>query len=217
MMSSRSSILWWSWFWSLLRPFVLEWLRFPSEFCGGLCLVERHFVGLKRTCGYVFQVLAALFGSCMVWLVLRCSPRCFSLGCRLSRRRHWWRCTSPRVLAPGFFLRPLVSGSHLFDVLPQFMYADFPGRTLPETFPRVVCLVRQRIHVRVSPRPLVPDSHMLVAGRPEELWSADILGDDSRSVSTFSASLVRQRIHVHVSLRPLVSDSHMFVAGLPEE
>ena len=44
-------------------------------------------------------------------------------------------CTASRVLAPGSFLRPLASGSHLFDVLPKFKYADFSGRSLPETFP----------------------------------------------------------------------------------
>ena len=43
--------------------------------------------------------------------------------------------TASRVLAPGLFLRRLVYGSHLFDVLPEFKYSDFSGRSLPETFP----------------------------------------------------------------------------------
>ena len=53
-------------------------------------------------------------------------------------------------------------------------------------------------------RPLVSDSHMFVAGLPEEYTCANILGDDPWTVSAFSTSLVRQRIHVHVSQRPLV-------------
>ena len=43
--------------------------------------------------------------------------------------------TASRVLAPGLFLRRLENGSHLFEVLPEFMYTDFSGRSLPETFP----------------------------------------------------------------------------------
>ena len=75
-------------------------------------------------------------------------------------------------------------------------------------------------------RPIVSGSHLFAAGLPEEYTCADIPGDDSRTVSAFSASLVRQRIHVHVSLRrlfvvmvflrpPPVSGSHLFDV-LPE-
>ena len=49
-------------------------------------------------------------------------------------------------------------------------------------------------------RPIVSGSHLFAAGMLGELRSAIIPGDDSLTVSAFSASLLRQRIHVHVSL-----------------
>ena len=51
-----------------LRPFVLEWLRFPGEHSGGLRIVLRLFVGLKRTWGtgrcFRIQRSAWSCGSC---------------------------------------------------------------------------------------------------------------------------------------------------------
>ena len=75
----------------------------------------------------------------------------FPLVVGSSRRRQRWQAHGSmritRVLAPGLLLQPSVSGSHLFDVLPEFKYADVSGR-----FRILRYLVRQWIQVYVSLR-----------------------------------------------------------------
>ena len=79
----------------------------------------------------------------------------------------------------------------------RVQFADSSGRRLPDLFPHAVCLLPQRIHVRVSLRrrvfgstALASGSLLFIAGLPEEYRFADIPGGDPRSASAFSGTMV---------------------------